>query len=92
MLTKSRNPPTFVNKMKLKKEDSNNNRRSKPSTLATKRSFFNDPTILTKDITELNNYEIYGELGKGAYGVVRMAYDKIRNDKVAIKIYEKKKI
>lgn len=74
MLTKNNRAPMFMNKMKLKKED---NKKGKAP--ESKRGFFNDPTIITKDISELNNYEIYGELGKGAYGTVRMAYDKIRN-------------
>lgn len=36
---------------------------------------------------EMAFYEIYGELGKGAYGVVRMGMDKRSNEKIAIKIY-----
>lgn len=32
---------------------------------------------------------MYEELGKGAYGTVRMAYDKENKQKVAVKIYEK---
>ena len=35
-------------------------------------------------------YEIYGELGKGAYGVVRMGVNKKTGEKVAIKYYPKK--
>ena len=40
----------------------------------------------------MNHYDIYGELGKGAYGIVRMGLDKRTNEKIAIKIYEKKKL
>jgi MAP/microtubule affinity-regulating kinase len=40
----------------------------------------------------MKNYEIFGELGKGAYGVVRMGVDKRTNEKIAIKIYEKKRL
>jgi MAP/microtubule affinity-regulating kinase len=38
------------------------------------------------------HYEIFGELGKGAYGIVRMGVDKRTNEKIAIKIYEKKRL
>ncbi len=40
----------------------------------------------------MKKYEIFGELGKGAYGIVRMGVDKRTGEKIAIKIYEKKKI
>ena len=40
----------------------------------------------------MKKYEIFGELGKGAYGVVRMGVEKKTSEKIAIKIYEKKKI
>lgn len=40
----------------------------------------------------MSHYEIYGELGKGAYGIVRMGLDKRTNTKIAIKIYEKKRL
>jgi hypothetical protein len=40
----------------------------------------------------MKKYEIYGELGKGAYGIVRMGIDKTTGEKIAVKIYEKKKI
>ena len=45
-----------------------------------------------KSEDEKNNYEIYGELGKGAYGLVRMGLDIRTKERVAIKIYEKKKL
>lgn len=48
--------------------------------------------VPVKTEEEMNHYEIYGELGKGAYGTVRMGLDKRTNEKIAIKIYEKKKI
>lgn len=48
--------------------------------------------IVMKGEDELKNYTIYEELGKGAYGVVKMGINKKTNEKVAIKIYEKKKI
>ena len=40
----------------------------------------------------MKKYEIFGELGKGAYGVVRMGVEKKNGQKIAIKIYEKNKI
>ena len=45
-----------------------------------------------KSEEEKNNYEIYGELGKGAYGIVKMGMDKRTNEKIAVKIYEKKRL
>ena len=45
-----------------------------------------------KDQDELKNYQIYAELGKGAYGVVKMGLAKRNNEKVAIKIYEKRRL
>lgn len=41
---------------------------------------------------ETKHYDIFGELGKGAYGLVRMGVDKRTNEKVAIKIYDKRRI
>ena len=46
----------------------------------------------TKTEEELQNYEIYAELGKGAYAVVKMGLDRRTNEKVAIKIYEKRRL
>ena len=40
----------------------------------------------------MKKYEIFGQLGKGAYGVVRMGVQKKSGEKIAIKIYEKKRI
>jgi serine/threonine protein kinase len=37
----------------------------------------------------LAKYELHGELGKGAYGIVRMAIEKNTKEKYAVKIYEK---
>lgn len=48
--------------------------------------------VAIKSEDEKNNYEIYGELGKGAYGLVRMGLDIRTKERVAIKIYEKKRL
>jgi serine/threonine protein kinase len=37
-----------------------------------------------------DEYEMYGELGKGAYGLVHMGINKKTGEKVAIKLYHKK--
>ena len=76
----------FMNKLKIRREDL---KRSNRPLISSSRNFFDDPNIKLNPIKNLNNYEIYGELGKGAYGVVRMAYDKMHDQKVALKIYEK---
>lgn len=77
--------PQPLMKLKIRKEDL----KRKPVEPKTSRRFFRDPNISLNGIANLNKYEIYGELGKGAYGTVRMAYDKINDLKVALKIYEK---
>lgn len=84
-LMKAQRPQPFINKLKMRREDL----KRKPIEFKISRRFFNDPSIQLNPVSSLNKYEIYGELGKGAYGVVRMAYDKINDIKVALKIYEK---
>ena len=37
-------------------------------------------------------YELHGELGKGAYGVVRMAIENSTKEKYAVKVYEKSRL
>ena len=41
---------------------------------------------------DLSKNKIFGELGKGTYVFVRMGLDKRNGEKVAIKVYEKKKL
>ena len=41
---------------------------------------------------ELKRYEILGELGKGAYGIVKMGLNRKTEEKVAVKIYDKKRL
>jgi len=43
----------------------------------------------SKNPHSLNNYKFERILGQGAYAVVKLAMDKIRGEKVAVKIYEK---
>ncbi len=40
----------------------------------------------------MSNYQVYDELGKGAYGIVKMGVDKKTSEKVAVKIYEKRRL
>ena len=83
--TKNQFVPNYVNKLKMKKMEMNE--KKKPA----KGKMLN-LIIPVKGEEEKNFYEIYGELGKGAFGVVRMGLDKRTNEKIAIKIYEKKRI
>lgn len=79
--------PNYYNKMKIKKDDKKMlimQPAAKP-----KKRFFEDPQIQLQGEDNLKNYEMYEELGKGAYGTVRMAYDRENKQKVAVKIYEK---
>ena len=46
--------------------------------------------VCTKD--ELSQYEITETLGKGAYGLVKLATHKRTNEKFAVKIYEKSRL
>jgi len=43
----------------------------------------------SKNPHSLNNFKFERVLGQGAYAVVKLAMDKIRGEKVAVKIYEK---
>lgn len=70
-------------KFKLRKQDS----KRKSIHQRASRNFFNDSNIVLNQIGHLNKYQVYGQLGKGAYGTVRMAYDRINDRKVALKIY-----
>jgi serine/threonine protein kinase len=85
-MMKNQFAPNYINKLKLKKMEN-----------ATEKKKSTKPKLLNlivpiKPEEEKNNYEIYGELGKGAYGTVRMGMDKRTNEKIAVKIYEKKRL
>ena len=72
-LMKNQFAPNYIKKLKMMKIE-NANEKKKPS----------KPKLLNlivpiKSEEEKNNYEIYGELGKGAYGIVKMGMDKRTN-------------
>lgn len=79
--------PNFINKLKMKKMQ---NVVQKKKTSKTAKLLNLIVPIKSED--EKNNYEIYGQLGKGAYGLVRMGLDIRTKERVAIKIYEKKRL
>ena len=79
--------PNFINKLKMKKMQ-NVVQKKKTSKTAKLLNLI----VAIKSEDEKNNYEIYGELGKGAYGLVRMGLDIRTKERVAIKIYEKKRL
>jgi serine/threonine protein kinase len=84
-IMKNQFAPNYINKLKMKKMETNEKKRPSKSKML-------NLIVPVKGEEEMNHYEIYGELGKGAYGTVRMGLDKRTNEKIAIKIYEKKKI
>lgn len=65
--------PTYVNKVQQKKIETN--QKKKPLQSSGKSAILK-LSISIKDEVELKKYEIYGELGKGAYGIVKMGLDK----------------
>ena len=84
-MMKNQFAPNYITKLKMKKMETNEKKRP------TKNKMLN-LIVPVKPEEEMNHYDVYGELGKGAYGIVRMGLDKRTNEKIAIKIYEKKKI
>lgn len=66
--------PNYINKVQQKKVESQQQKKKIPTT-ANKSSILN-LTIPIKGEEEMKKYEIFGELGKGAYGIVRMGVDK----------------
>lgn len=79
-IMKNQFAPNFMDKLKMKKI--NTNEKKKPA----KNKLLN-LIVPVKGEEEMTHYEVYGELGKGAYGIVRMGMDKRTNTKIAIKIY-----
>jgi hypothetical protein len=61
--------PNYINKLKMKKMETNEKKRPVKSKML-------NLIVPVKTEEEMNHYEIYGELGKGAYGIVRMGLDK----------------
>lgn len=64
--------PNYITKLKMKKMETNEKKRP------TKHKMLN-LIVPVKPEEEMTHYEVYGELGKGAYGVVRMGLDKRTN-------------
>lgn len=79
-IMKNQFAPNFMDKLKMKKI--NTNEKKKPA----KNKLLN-LIVPVKGEEEMTHYEVYGELGKGAYGIVRMGMDKRTSTKIAIKIY-----
>lgn len=65
--------PTYVNKVQQRKIETN---QKKKSLQDSGKSSILKLNIPIKDEVELKKYEIYGELGKGAYGIVKMGVEK----------------
>lgn len=85
-IMKNQYAPNFINKLKMKKIEN-----------ATEKKKVNKGKLLNlivpiRSEAELNNYEIYGQLGKGAYGTVKMGLDKRTKERIAVKIYEKRRL
>ncbi len=84
-LMKNQFAPNYINKLKMKKMENATDKKKPVKPSATSKLL--NLIVPIKPEEEMNNYEIFGELGKGAYGTVRMGLDKRNNEKIAIKIY-----
>ncbi|XP_073874357.1 calcium/calmodulin-dependent protein kinase kinase 1 isoform X4 [Macaca fascicularis] len=49
-------------------------------------------SLLETDCVQLNQYKLQSEIGKGAYGVVRLAYNESEDRHYAMKVLSKKKL
>ena len=83
-MMKQTQTPNYLHKLKMKNKE---HTEKKKNPIKSK--------LLTLDIDikgqeAIEEYEIFGELGKGAYGIVRMGINKQTGTKVAIKFYQKK--
>ena len=81
LMTTQNNTPNYLNKLKIKKNERK----------VVKKKILNCNVEIKGEET-IKFYEIFGELGKGAYGIVRMGIDRRTQEKVAIKVYEKKRL
>ena len=79
------NGPDYMTKLRVKKREIMERKK------VCKKSIISCNIELKSEET-IKNYEVYGELGKGAYGTVRMGIDKRTGEKIAIKVYEKKRL
>lgn len=84
MFNQNQNAPNYLNKLKIKKNEHLEKKKPK------KRLLNCQVEIKTEEVIKF--YEIFGELGKGAYGLVRMGIDRRTGERVAIKVYEKKRL
>ena len=85
-LMKNQFAPNYINKLKMKKMENATDKKKQPTKNSSTSRLLN-LIVPIKPEEEMNNYEIFGELGKGAYGTVRMGLDKRTNEKIAIKTY-----
>lgn len=74
-MMKNQFAPNYINKLKMKKMETAGEKKK----ITTRNSRLLNLIVPVKSEEELANYEIYGELGKGAYGIVRMGLDKRTN-------------
>ncbi|XP_053728932.1 calcium/calmodulin-dependent protein kinase kinase 1b [Synchiropus splendidus] len=72
-------------KMSLQERSS---RMSRQPTIETKRVSITD----AQDCVQLNQYKLKNEIGKGSYGVVRLAYDEDSEQYYAMKVVSKKRL
>lgn len=84
MFNHNQNAPNYLNKLKIKKNEHLEKKKPKKKLL--------DCQVEIKTEQAIKFYEIFGELGKGAYGLVRMGIDRRTGERVAIKVYEKKRL
>lgn len=84
-LMTNHNAPNYMNKLKIKKHENLEKKKGGRKRLL-------NCNVEIKLEESVRNYEIFGELGKGAYGTVRMGIDRRTGEKVAIKVYEKKRL
>lgn len=85
LVAHNQNAPNYLNKLKIKKNQNLEKRKT------VKKRILNC-NVEIKSQEAIKFYEIFGELGKGAYGIVRMGIDRRTGERVAIKIYEKKRL
>lgn len=79
--------PNYMKQLKIKKME----QREKGKTGQGRRRFLK-VDIEMKGEDELKHYQLFEELGKGAYGIVKMGISLRTNEKVAVKIYDKHRL
>uniref|UniRef100_A0A8C9W814 Calcium/calmodulin-dependent protein kinase kinase 1, alpha b n=1 Tax=Scleropages formosus TaxID=113540 RepID=A0A8C9W814_SCLFO len=53
---------------------------------------FTNPLLYSQDCVQLNQYKLKSEIGKGSYGVVKLAYNEDDDKYYAMKVVSKKKL